>query len=57
MVQLPRPEGRFNYAAKTGHLFIIVRTDDGRTVLAHKKQVVQAAAASFKQETTTHFKF
>ena len=32
------PPFRINYAAKTGHLFIIVRTDDGRTVLVHKKQ-------------------
>ena len=27
---------RLNYAAKTGHLFIIVRTDDGLTLLTQK---------------------
>ena len=30
------PPFRINYAAKTGHLFIIVRTDDGLTLLPEK---------------------
>ena len=39
---------------QTGHLFIIVRTDNGQTVLVHKKQE-EAVAASFKQKNNNTF--